>query len=98
LSLRLIYIDVDCSKKRFVLLLWGKIVGVKSFVFLLRDKLVGVESYISSVTPIHVYSHFLLFKMCNAPKSVILGMKNIWIAVVSEIWSHRNNLFLKVEF
>ena len=33
--------------------------------------------------------------MSNAPESVNLGMRNIWIAVVSEIWSHRNKIIFK---
>jgi len=31
----------------------------------------------------------------NAPESVHLGMRNIWIVVVSEIWSHRNKIIFK---
>jgi len=50
---------------------------------------------ILSIAPLHAYSHFLQFRLCNAPESVNLGVENIWIAVVSEIWSHRNKIIFK---
>jgi len=50
---------------------------------------------ILSVASLHAYFHFLQFKLSNAPESVNLGVGYIWIAVVSEIWSHRNKIIFK---
>jgi len=41
-------------------------------------------------------SHFEHLKILDAPNSVNLIMGNIWIALVSEIWRHRNNCLFKV--
>jgi len=40
-------------------------------------------------------SYFEHFKIFDAPNSVNLIMGNIWIALVSEIWRHRNNCLFK---
>ena len=40
-------------------------------------------------------SHFEHFKILVAPHSVNLTMGNIWIALVSEIWRHKNNCLFK---
>jgi len=50
---------------------------------------------ILSVAPFHAYSHFLQFRVSNAPESVNLGMINSWIAVISAIWSHKNKIIFK---
>jgi len=47
---------------------------------------------ITTVVPFHAFSHFLQFRLSNAPESVNLGLGNIWIAMVSEIWHHRNKI------
>ena len=40
-------------------------------------------------------SHFEHFKLLDAPNSVNLIMGNIWIALVGEIWRHKNNCLFK---
>ena len=40
-------------------------------------------------------SHFEHFKILDAPTSVNLIMGNVWIALISEIWRHRNNCLFK---
>jgi len=40
-------------------------------------------------------SRFEHFKILDAPNSVNLTMGNIWIALVNEIWRHRNNCLFK---
>jgi len=40
-------------------------------------------------------SHFEYFKILDASTSVNLIMDNVWIALVSEIWRHRNNCLFK---
>jgi len=42
-------------------------------------------------------SHFEHFKILDAPTSVNLIMGNVWIALISEIWRHRNNCLFKGE-
>jgi len=50
---------------------------------------------VSSVDPLIYVSHFMQFICLDAPMSVNLIIGNIWIAVVSKIWRHRNNLLFK---
>ena len=40
-------------------------------------------------------SHFEHFKILDASISVNLIMGNVWIALVSEIWRHKNNCLFK---
>jgi len=40
-------------------------------------------------------SHFEHFKILEAPNSVNLIMGNLWIALVNEIWRHKNNCLFK---
>jgi len=47
---------------------------------------------ITTIVHFHAFSHFLQFRLCNAPESVNLGLDNIWIAMVSEIWRHKNKI------
>ena len=49
----------------------------------------------SSVDPTMFVSHFMQFIFTNAPFPVNLIMDNIWIAVISEIWRHKNNHLFK---
>jgi len=40
-------------------------------------------------------SHFLQFNIHEAPTSVNLILESVWIAVLSEIWRHRNKYIFK---
>jgi len=40
-------------------------------------------------------SHFEHFKILDAPTSINLIIGNVWIALISEIWRHRNNCLFK---
>ena len=40
--------------------------------------------------------HFLQFKLGRASKSVNDVWEGLWIAIVSEIWKHRNKVYSKV--
>lgn len=48
-----------------------------------------------AVVPQDSYSHFLLFNICNAYESVNLVLESVWIAVVREIWCHKNKVIFK---
>ena len=50
---------------------------------------------VSSVDFMDPRSHFEQFKILDASTSVNLIMANVWITLVSEIWSHRNNCLFK---
>jgi len=50
---------------------------------------------INSVDLIIPGLHFEHFKILDAPHSVNLTMGNIWIALASEIWRHKNNCLFK---
>jgi len=52
---------------------------------------------ITTVVPFHALSHFPQFRLSNAPESVNLGFGNIWIAMVNEIWCHRNKIVFNEE-
>ena len=41
------------------------------------------------------YFHFLQFRMCKASETVNAVWETIWIAIVSEIWRHKNKLIFK---
>jgi len=41
--------------------------------------------------------HFSQFKMSNTPASVNEVWKIIWIAVVNEVWKHKNKVIFKGE-
>ena len=38
---------------------------------------------------------FFQFRLCNVPQSVNDVWGAIWIAVISEVWKHRNNVIFK---
>jgi len=46
---------------------------------------------ITSVDHVDPVSHFLHFNLLNAPVQVNVVCGNVWIAIVNEIWKHRNN-------
>ena len=40
-------------------------------------------------------SYFLHFKLCNVPTFLNVVWESVWIAVIGEIWRHRNKHFFK---
>ena len=46
---------------------------------------------VSSINFLSLGSHFEQFKILDATTLVNLIWDNVWIALVSEIWRHRNN-------
>jgi len=46
---------------------------------------------VSSVNILSPWSHYELFKILDETISVNLILGNVWIALISEIWRHRNN-------
>ena len=49
----------------------------------------------SSVDLIVLGSHFEHFKILDASTSVNFIMDNVWMALVSKIWRHKNNYLFK---
>ena len=45
-----------------------------------------------SVDSFNPHSHFLPFNLSNVSNDVNLVLRNVWIAVVNEIWHVRNNI------
>ena len=48
--------------------------------------------WLKSVDHLNPHSHFSHINLCNAPISINLVLGNVWIAMVSEIWCHRNKI------
>ena len=50
---------------------------------------------VSLVDHLDPTSHFMQFKLLDAPTSINLILGSIWVALVSDIWRHRNNCIYK---
>ena len=50
---------------------------------------------VKSVDLLEPTSHFLHFNLIDTPAAVNIAFGNIWIALISEIWRHRNKHIFK---